>query len=1096
MEHSFKSVRHEKEQSNSLFRFAYTSRFKENNLYNDTDKTPYVSSKKSSNSSDADRMSTTMLSVALILLVVTCAPTLAQWSCPENCTCGRSPKGEDYAQCPSSGDVFVISSFLPRNFLVLSCTKWMGKYDFGLLKEFNIGQVQSVGFRNCPLPDKPYLNLLNSMNVTNAVKLSIQYYNFSNTLEQRHLSGLTHIKRLFLNAIGFANVPEDLLKDMANLVTLDLRNNEGLTLPPKFFNYVPKLETLELGNNQISDLRPGLFQDLSRLKMLNLWSNRLLNLTRDSFSGLSTLESLDLSINGMLKLQEDTFQDLGKLKLVSLNANNFKELPGTLFRGNPMLESFHLHENRQILKMFPAGLLANLTSLQGVYMHRSSIEILPEDLFWGSTELINITLYGNKLTELPARLFRDATKLLELDLSSNKIQDLPDGVFSSLYKLRVLRLGKNRLTTLNQYLFASLVKLETLDLEHNALSTTARAFERLVNLQEASLSHNKLSFSDSMALFSPFRNCVKMRNLRLANNSIQSIFSDWSLTMSELKLLDLRYNNFSFLMVDDFRFTSEHITLDLRHNNIRNINLYGADQLIRAWGYNSNEPARDVKILIEDNPMQCDCNAYFFARYLEYKVDPMLHIMFNIVPDNLICASPPDFAGIPVTRIKSEKLSCEVNSCPERCSCHMRPHDKALLVDCTNRGLTEPPRWLPPTNKLFNHTELWLVGNGLINLPDVSWPGYANVTLVDASYNNLGSVNISQLPPGLKTLKLNHNNLTHMNTPVLEFLTNRTTNISLHGNPWSCDCQNRDMLAFLQAQFKQINQLGNVTCNGVENHTFTELKADDICPGHSGLIVATSTTLAVAGILLGTLAALYYRYNREVKVWLYAKNIFLWFVTEEELDKDKLYDAFISYSHKDEDFVVNELVPGLENGPAPFKLCLHFRDWVAGEFIPTQIARSVDDSRRTLVVLSPNFLESVWGRMEFRTAHKQALSEGRARVILLVYGDVGPIDSLDPELKAYLSMNTYVKWGDPWFWDKLRYALPHRFKDHKISGNTNKGVLNDKMELVYPSNGLSATTPPAEIIINPMLIIGDKEKAKLNDHINFKRDTNDYIKSV
>lgn len=93
---------------------------------------------------------------------------------------------------------------------------------------------------------------------------------------------------------------------------------------------------------------------------------------------------------------------------------------------------------------------------------------------------------------------------------------------------------------------------------------------------------------------------------------------------------------------------------------------------------------------------------------------------------------------------------------------------------------------------------------------------------------------------------------------------------------------------------------------------------------------------------------------------------------------------------------------------------------LAGEWIPDQISRSVQSSKRTIVILSENFLESLWGQLEFRTAYEQVLKDKCMRLIIIVKEELPSKEKMDDDLKNYLSLNTYLKWGDPWFWHRLR----------------------------------------------------------------------------
>ena len=74
------------------------------------------------------------------------------------------------------------------------------------------------------------------------------------------------------------------------------------------------------------------------------------------------------------------------------------------------------------------------------------------------------------------------------------------------------------------------------------------------------------------------------------------------------------------------------------------------------------------------------------------------------------------------------------------------------------------------------------------------------------------------------------------------------------------------------------------------------------------------------------------------------------------------YHAYIAYNENSEDeaWVLNDLQPEMEQGPEPVRLCIKSRDFIPGHSLIESISDNIQQSHNTILVLSPNFVESEW----------------------------------------------------------------------------------------------------------------------------------------
>ena len=865
-------------------------------------------------------------------------------------------------------------------------------------------------------------------------------------LERGTFKALSHLKSLYLSQNCIETIENGTFIGMIELSKLDLSRNEIETVSQYALSQLTILEYLDLSNNYIGTL-PVFPSSLTTLKLSN---NKIAELSSSSFAGVSGLTSLYLASNGLVQLPEDVFRTSYQLQTLDLSFNHIVQIP-PLPRS---LRTLDLSKNN-IVDLSNSSFvgLFYLRSLNLSFNHIVQIPPLPGSL-WTLDLSKNNIVDLSKSSSLPG-------SLRTLDLSNNNIADLRNSSFGELSYLSELNLGYNSLIQLPEDVFRTNYKLQRLDLSFNHIAqipSLPRSL-RALTLRD----NNIVNISNS-----PFWGVSELSKLDLSQNKIRECtLNDMQNTMGNLNLSS------NELSIISFNLTPSLSYLDLRNNNLVSVTISSLKEYRYAHG------SGDIYLAGNRDPFQCVCNLEVQNKDSPFTYDNRNNAQYRIRNlTSLKCSSVNSLGEGGITEISAGTFMCNT-SCHSNCTCYRWHYIGDInIVNCLNAGLTSVPvnisdscnildlsgndlQLLRPGNfdGLSQLVELYLSSCSIIEINEGTFKGLSNLRKIDLSKNNISRMNLGILK-GLNMivfLNLSLNGITFVKGHTFESLSNlknldlsrnklKVLSVSdidrisalkylrLSNNPWSCDCTFLENFMVFATK-NSVQDKNNITCLTMNKtkHHITQIFMKDLCPYMPEAAATKDTTAVTVGSCVGVFVItvisliVLFKKRKLLKVYCFVHfgRLFGCLRNNEE---DRQYDAFVSFSHWDDTFIIRELMPRLE-GPRPgqqgYRLCVHFRDFPVGASIAETILDVVDNSRRVIMVISDNFLRSEWCHFEFQAAHYQLLREKQYRIIMVLLHDINT-DLLDNLLRMFLSTRTYVKYGDPLFWSKIEYAMPKR----------------------------------------------------------------------
>ena len=871
--------------------------------------------------------------------------------------------------------------------------------------------VETLVIKECPVLTRPYSILLREMDITGLKELVLQYGQTGDDglepLVAGLFSGLDSLLSLKIQSVHIGGFHRDTFSGLGNLTSLYVVGTDVGELPQGLLHPMPELRYLDLLHSDVNQLPGDLLETQRSLKILRLTARGLKAFPKGLFDNQGLLEDLtivSMNFDSAGALPPKLFEKTVALKNITLRTSNGFELAPPGFLGNlKSLENFWWSfyycssPSKSCNVSLNNGLMKDLPALKKFVFNKASRVRLDvsEDLFEGCGELREVSFETSGLVSLPSGLFKTSPRVRKLYLQRNNLDELPDTVFRGLTRLEEVSLSRNRIETLGNGVFQDLRALKKLDLSQNNISSVGYStFYYLSSLEELNLSDNALTFGDDDGQPN-WSSLNRLRTLSLANNelTLQEIPFHWTTGALEMNLLNLSRNRIGpTLNAISLNFQQSGIRVDLSNNSIETIDMETAIKLIDQESQVRGRRTRDKAVLkLDGNPLNCDCRAVYLAML---RNDELGDFWFDVDIDNLRCQKPAEVRDRLLAQIDYDSLFCRFPSdrdstpCPTGCRCFYSPHKKRTEVSCREEDRATFPEFVPAAEG-STRVSLDLAGNSISVLKDIldlirvgNGSTLASSMELELLLSDNKLMDLEELPrvsENLRVLELDGNHITTFPDGSFDALS-KMESIKLGRNPYACDCESLDLYDFVRANKDVVSDLENVTVTDCSDDDYdgsglvsplilSEMQRADVCPDRTTAVVIAVAVLIIICLVVFVLVLVF---KETILIWVYSHKSLRYLFPGDPLESDKVFDAFISYSGLDAEFVEGLLVPGLEEGKEVdaereggggdlrYRCLVHERDFRTGENIQEQILDAVARSRRTVIVLSKNFVRSPW----------------------------------------------------------------------------------------------------------------------------------------